>query len=278
MNFSITNLHINDDGVDKVVRGAFGYGPHYTFNGNKKKVNGVDVYQIVAISEFYSILPGTVGGWLSSDDILSQEDRCWVDKDVVVIGGSISGTSYISGTARCTNTLMHNVFINEVAEQSDNRFILKDSDLTNCILNSEGEIINSKLDRIKINEYTVDDCDVCISGSVLDRVVIDSVELKLKDCKLTCLDMSLVDEWEGIELVGMVSRTRRPEICFSEGDNLPDSYMKKQYSEYLPLGEYDLKKFQEALSSYAGFNKSNVIGVESYRREDIDRLLKSVNS
>lgn len=276
MVFNIMNLYIETEDYKKVVTGAFGYGPHYTFTGAKKKVDGVDVYQIVAISEFYSVTPGMIGGWVSSDDILSQEDRCWVDKNVVVIGGSISGNTYLSGKLRATNSKFHNTKINEGTECNDELYVIKESDLTSCVIDNEGHIRNSKLDRVKINEYVSECCDIVINDSVLDRVAIDSEEFAVNKCKLTCLDLSLTGKWDGIGLEGIVSRTIRPEINFGVDEELSAKYMNKKYAGYLQLGSYDSKSLEESLNKMSVANVSSVSHTESYYREDINRLLNSV--
>ena len=53
-------------------------GPKYEFTGETKVVDGHEVHRIRRISN------GEIGGWIGSEEDLSQEGECWVGGEAVV--------------------------------------------------------------------------------------------------------------------------------------------------------------------------------------------------
>lgn len=79
----------------------------YHLNKNEpKEINGVKVYRIYADECFKTIdgekiKTGTRGGWLESEDNLSQDSNCWVADDAVVCGKArIHNSAVVRGKAR----------------------------------------------------------------------------------------------------------------------------------------------------------------------------------
>lgn len=58
----------------------------YEFTGVEQQFGKVMLKQIVALKNFSMILKGTLGGWIESEDNLSQEGESWVFKDAMVGG------------------------------------------------------------------------------------------------------------------------------------------------------------------------------------------------
>ncbi len=67
-------------------------GRKYSFTGETKTVpyNGAEVtlHQIVAVSDFGEVHAGDVGGWIESEDNLSQEGEAWVSGNGTVYGNA----------------------------------------------------------------------------------------------------------------------------------------------------------------------------------------------
>lgn len=64
-------------------------------------LNGHTLYRIKLLKEIYSIPPGTIGGFIESEDNLSQEGDCWVAEEAAVYGRSkVMNNAWVGGSAR----------------------------------------------------------------------------------------------------------------------------------------------------------------------------------
>lgn len=64
-------------------------------------LNGHTLYRIKLLKEIYSIPPGTIGGFIESEDNLSQEGDCWVAEEAAVYGCSkVMDNAWVGGGAR----------------------------------------------------------------------------------------------------------------------------------------------------------------------------------
>jgi hypothetical protein len=65
----------------------------YGFTGRTKKINGeIEVFQIRRLSD------GRLGGWIESEDNLSQEGTCWISEGVVVLDfAAVTGDAQVLG-------------------------------------------------------------------------------------------------------------------------------------------------------------------------------------
>lgn len=66
-------------------------------------VDGFKLYRIKALKDFFVIKAGDLGGYVESEDNLSQEGNCWIYDDAKVYGGS-----KVFGNAR----VAHNATVN----------------------------------------------------------------------------------------------------------------------------------------------------------------------
>ena len=71
-----------------------------------RTVDGKTLYRVEAIKDFGSIEKGDKGGYIESEDNLSQEGECWVSGDACVSGKArvsenacVSGDACVSGNA-----------------------------------------------------------------------------------------------------------------------------------------------------------------------------------
>lgn len=106
----------------------------YTILTNQYKPwkNGKSVYRIQALRDFGNVKAGTIGGFVSCSDNLSQEGNCWiadnavaaefscVQRDAVLSGEAcLSGFAWIGGQSRVTG----NAVMTDYTSAYDNAFI-----------------------------------------------------------------------------------------------------------------------------------------------------------
>jgi hypothetical protein len=73
----------------------------YTLSTNTKVVGGKTLYQIKANKSFNIVKEGELGGWVESENNLSQEGVCWVYGDAWVYGNAlVYGDAWVYGDAR----------------------------------------------------------------------------------------------------------------------------------------------------------------------------------
>ena len=79
----------------------------YEFAGETKEFNGTTLHRIQALKDFGDVEAGDLGGWVSSEDNLSQEGNCWVSGNAQVSGDAwvygnaqVSGDAWVCGNAR----------------------------------------------------------------------------------------------------------------------------------------------------------------------------------
>ena len=72
----------------------------YEFTGKIKTVFGIEFKQIRAIIDFGCIVAGEIGGWIESEDNLSQSGNAWVSGNARVYGNAwVYGDARVSGNA-----------------------------------------------------------------------------------------------------------------------------------------------------------------------------------
>lgn len=188
MQFNIGDIEVDFRGKRKIVRGAIGYGPNYTFTGEQKEKYGVTLYQIVALDEFNGVVPGEIGGWIETPDNLTQDERAWVGPRMMVYGNSkVSGDSYISGFGVVENSLLEDARFNSVCENSL-LITIQDSALRDIRLTGT-ELFCNKSD---LRDVTFECFGACrpylLSGN------------KIVDCRFYCEHLMLRDtDLESIE-------------------------------------------------------------------------------
>lgn len=73
----------------------------YKFTGKTKEVYGKTLKQIVCVTAFSLASVGDVGGWIESDENLSQSGNAWVSGNARVFGNAeVSGNAWVFGDAR----------------------------------------------------------------------------------------------------------------------------------------------------------------------------------
>ena len=85
----------------------------YEFTDETKQILGRTLHRIIAVQDFGNVKAGDKGGWIESEENLSQEDTCWVRDHAMVLGNTqvcenarvyenaqVSGEARVSGNAR----------------------------------------------------------------------------------------------------------------------------------------------------------------------------------
>ena len=73
----------------------------YELTDKTLEINGRMLYQIKALKDFDDVKVGDLGGWIESEQNLSQEGDCWVSDNARVSGDArVSDNARVSGDAR----------------------------------------------------------------------------------------------------------------------------------------------------------------------------------
>lgn len=266
-----------DLGHDKkvTVNGALGYGPNYTFTGATKTVAGVEVYQIVAIDEFYTIKPGTIGGWVSSEDCLDQSDRCWICSNVVLIDSKVRGNSYIDGNTTISKSIIMNSKINE-GDDGCSSYVssIKSSNINASVLVGEMQIHKSAISDTKYNEIDYDCNSLDVISSNLKNVAGMADIVTIRNSSISNMELLCSGEIVGIEVEGMVQHTQRPVFELVHSEEFPSDVKEMKYDGYLPIGVYGLEDIRKLFIDRGGVK--SVKYENTAVREDIEEFLNSL--
>ena len=73
----------------------------YDFTGHIKIYNGHILHQIIALKDFGDVKRGDIGGWIESEDNLTQAGNAWVSGDALVYGNArVYGVAWVCENAR----------------------------------------------------------------------------------------------------------------------------------------------------------------------------------
>ena len=80
----------------------------YELTSETKVINGVVLHRIKALNSFGNIKEGELGGWIESEQNLSQYGNAWVEGNATVSGNaSVSGNGYVGGNSCvCGNAMV----------------------------------------------------------------------------------------------------------------------------------------------------------------------------
>ncbi|MGB7799706.1 YdcK family protein [Buttiauxella sp.] len=80
----------------------------YLVDGKKQQVK---LWQVVALYDFSDVKTGQLGGWIETEDNLSQLGHCWIygNESVVYGGSTVSGDAQVHGSS----TLCHQAHISD---------------------------------------------------------------------------------------------------------------------------------------------------------------------
>lgn len=73
-------------------------GKKYVLTGETKEYEGKTLYRIQAIHDFGGIKSGDLGGWIESEENLSQANDCWLFSGVACDNAKIFGNARVTGS------------------------------------------------------------------------------------------------------------------------------------------------------------------------------------
>lgn len=251
-----------------MIKGALGYGPHWTFTGESKFVEfdgeEVEVFQIISLKDVYTVKGGIKGGWVDSEEILSQTNRCWVDEGCVAIGNTrITGTTSITGNIIIKDSIVSDASIDSIKVENK-RSIINNSNLYYVILNDLFDVIGARIEHCRFNEFLLsrETHYISIFDGIYKRLSVDGKNIIFDNCELSNLDI-LVElvkdvesnkvEFHEMKLEGISMETRRPELIL--GRNFDDRFAGVTYDRFLQLGTYSCNSLsflldEDNVSSY----------------------------
>jgi len=98
----------------------------YKLTSNAKIVNNTTLYQIVALKDFADVKAGYLGGYIESENNLSQEGNCWVYDNASVSGyARVSDGSQVHGNAR----IYGNAQVSDTALVNGNAWVSDDAQI-----------------------------------------------------------------------------------------------------------------------------------------------------
>ena len=135
--FEVLSKPSSEDDLDK---------KYEIVKGNNKLFNGIEYFRIRALKDFYDVRKGDFGGYIESEDNLSQEGNCWIYDD-----SEVFGTTHISGNTKV---------INKSKIRTKGEIVINDGIIDNT----------SILDDASIKCDYASFCDTIISGEAIIRV------------------------------------------------------------------------------------------------------------
>ena len=135
------------------------------------------LYRIRALKDFsveflfsakptlFTIKRGDLGGYVSSESCLDQNDDSWISENVAVVNCIVSNNSFIknriSDTSIIKNSIINKCYI-ETALSSD---VIENSHITNSFILGMNEILNCTIDNCKVENSN-------LRATVMDHVYI----------------------------------------------------------------------------------------------------------
>lgn len=133
----------------------------YELSNETKEYNGSTLYRIKALKDFGNIKAGDLGGYVESENNLSQEGDCWICDNAIVCGDArIKDNAYVSGNTIVKDfvRICRNAVIFGNVELSDNVHISGNAKISGEIALSDNVIVedNAKISgKILIGGHSV---------------------------------------------------------------------------------------------------------------------------
>jgi len=91
-----------------------------------EKHTSENLFRVVALRDFSNVKKGDNGGWVASDENLSQKGNCWISGNAIVSGNArVSGNAIVSGNARVSG----NAIVSGNARVFDNARVFGDAEV-----------------------------------------------------------------------------------------------------------------------------------------------------
>lgn len=229
------------------------------------------LYRVKALMDFGDIKAGDIGGFVSSEENLSQEGRCWiydnaiVEDDAQVIefaqvrdNAKISGNAIIEGIVKGRAIIRGNVHINYRTEISDKVAIGGNVDLSHCKI-QDNVILYGDKGKITIDGKPTFGI-ISISGDVRifarkgDIFITESVSIKDR------VQLDTLDSNETINVLGW--SILKGDVTIGPGARINDTYdyietyLDSEFKRWVTL-YYDSQGRINVIDKYIG--KTNYV-------------------
>lgn len=143
---------------------------------------GRPMYRIRALKDFSDVKKGQFGGYVESEENLSQEDNCWIyDNSIVGLGGRVINNAIVKGSSSVING----------SEISDDAIIEKNSTIDECsIVCDQSRVIKSIVVGSSVVMYnsTLNDCCLVEHGSTVRNAIVGP-NVSIENCANISFDV-----------------------------------------------------------------------------------------
>ena len=135
---------------------------------------GIDIYRIRALRDFGNVKAGDIGGWVCSEDNLSQEGNCWIYDEAKCLDNA----RVYDNAVMCGNAVMFgNAKMFDNAKMSDSSIICDNAEMcgNSKMFNNSKMFDNAKMCG---SSKMFDNAEMCDSSIMFDNAVMcDNAEM-----------------------------------------------------------------------------------------------------
>lgn len=234
-------------------------------------LNGHTLYRIKLLKAVCNISPGILGGFIESEDNLSQEGDCWVAEEAAVYGHSIViENAWVGGSARIHG---HSI-IRENCLITGSPIIINSEIKGDSIVRGEAIIENSVLQDCALVKGNAELYHANIFGRsiVKDFAIVTNVAIKGnacisgKVCIKKDLDYTVIKNfWSSGRIITYTRPNRmwRTGCFFGTGEEL----IKKAYNDYKEKGDQFKLLVEYVEKAYA-------LKEGKYKKSPLSKLIK----
>ena len=207
---------------------------------SKTMFEGIEIYRIRALKDFSDVRTGDIGGWVCSEDNLSQNGNCW-----------------IYDNAKCLDDarVYYNAKMYDNAIMCDDAIMYDNSRmLNNTIMYNNSRIFNNA--KMFDNSIMYDDA-IMYDNAILDKdkLLYGSINKSYKKifqyhCEKRLLTAILTEENEILYSIGcQIGITKKKFIdriyndCKIKGNGLEEYPHRQEYLDIIDIAESYLRKF-----------------------------------
>ena len=238
--------------------------------GSKTRFLEREIYRIRALKDFNNVKAGDIGGWVCSENNLSQEGDCWIyneakclDEARMFNNARMYDTSSMFDNARMyhyarmyDNTMMYdNARMYDNAVMCDNSIMFGNSMMfdNTIMFNNSLMFDNSKMygnarmrDNAKMYDKVILDKDKLLYGSINKSYK----KIFQHHCKNKLITAILTEENEILYSVGCqigITKERLINIIYNDyeaiGEDLEEYSYRQEYLDVIDMAENYLRKF-----------------------------------
>ena len=217
----------------------------YKLTENTNIVNGVILHQIQALKDFGNVKAGDLGGWIESEENLSQEGNCWVSSNARVFCNA-----QVYGNARvfCKAQVNGNARVFGNAQVFDNALVFGNAQVCgNALVFGNAQVFDNALvfgnAQVCGNAWVFDNAQVFDNALVSEwvygnaqvfenaRVYGDAKVNEPKQNDFSTLELKVINWAKERRIIPNATPEAQFLKAVSEMGELADALNKKQYAE-----------------------------------------------